>query len=403
MKYIILLVTAILWSQSEVASADDIFMYQGPWQRVSGGAGVTESISGAATLHNPANLVRHGSHSYGDVGLTQLSYSFAARGRNEETGSLKMNVPLVSLGGSWRVSRKFALGLSVIPLGAKGSKNKTSDFPVKIGGSVFKGDIILEQSSYKAAVGVSYRFNKRLLLGLSAILHNNATATEVMDENPDQPLFSINESSQYVTPLLGVSGRHKRITWGATYSPATAKPYKIGFQERDNDLFEGEGQTYQAAVVGLGVKYRAGKLMQPYMQYKFERWAPGQDESTTPITLITEGEKGIDYRNAHGIVIGNKFKIGRQSIYVSAGKFDPNKSTGVVDEKGKLAYEGVKLRDFEGMSRMQLTTGLTSRLYGKRINSYLTMMKASADAPTGTPSEGLYELTMGMLGTGMIF
>lgn len=384
--------------------AADLFQFQGPYTRASGGAGLLESQGAAASLHNPANLSKLPSHTYFDLGLTHLKYQFAARGRRTDSGTLKTTVPLLSFGGGLRIGEAWTLGIALVPLGLKGQEIKTADFPVKIGRSLIVSDVSTQQASYKIAVGLGYDISPSLKLGIGAVYHENDNRTIVYGSNPDNPLFVIKERSQHIVPILGLAGQWKNISWAAAYTHPRSVPYSISLKEWGNEQQNATGETYQAGSFGFGLAYQMHPHFNPYGQYVFERWAPGQDRATSGILKVTEGDKGTDYRNTHNLVLGNKFRLaGRKTLYLSAASFDANKAAGVKDDNGDILYEGVKLRDFEGLARIQATAGMSYRLWERKTTSYLSYMQAAADAPVGSPSEGTYKLHVYMLGSAIVF
>lgn len=384
---------------------NDIFMHQGPWVRASGGAYQTESRTAATVLHNPSRLSNAKSHGYVDLGLGNFQYKFKPMDEDYQEGAIKIPaLPLISTGFSYRPFTKWTVGAVFIPLGLPGRQEKVDDFPITTGGDLSNADLTLEQTSYKLATGLSYRFSKALKLGIGVTQHTNATKTTISDPETGEEVMALTLNSKDLSPTLGLSGAMGKLRWGFSHTRPTYEKYTITASESGNPDETAKGQSYRAATYSAGASYRFNRIIKGFGQYTLERWAPGSDSSTMPVTKITLGSLGTDFKDTDNMVLGAKFILPRQrSIYVSYAQFGANKGYGWYNEEGETIYEGVGLRDFEAMNRQHFTAGYAGKFQGQRLASYLSYINASATAPSGTPSEGDYNLRLILLGSGIVF
>lgn len=396
--------TLAFWTPD--ALGDDIFNFQGLYTRASGGAHQTESRSGAANIHNPANLSLSPTNGYVDVGMTRMSYEYAPTDDGIDPGQLVMPlVPLTSFGGSWRPTKKLGLGAIFVPLGMPGAKNKISKFPFKSGGVAMNADMEAEETSYRAGLGAGYQFSREFRIGLGLLYHHKSSKVTVLSPDTGEPAVVLGEQGKYITPKLGMGGFVPSYgTWGMSYRPAMKPKYLMTMELVGSESAESVGKYYVPEVYGAGASLRVAPLFQPYFDYSYERWIPGTFESTPPLALMSGKSVPTDFQNTHNIVLGAKSYVGsKQHFYGSFGYFGANKGAGVQTDEQELVYAGIGPRDFEAMRRQQYTFGYSNSLKQQAFTGYLSYITAAAEAPEETPGAGSYKLNMIMAGGGLMF
>lgn len=378
----------------------DIFEYQGPKTRVSGGLSSLESRSGAACLHNPANLVLSGSKSYVDIGLANFTYTFSPADTGLNTGIYKAPIiPLTSIGTSLKPSflKAITFGFLFIPLGAPGLKSEIKDFPFKSEDGGFMSDMELEESSFKMGLGVGWSFKKRFKLGISAMYHGKDSSINIKSQETGDSIMKISDKSSYLIPKAGFRTRIlSRFGLAFTYRPPVWSKYAVNVELPRSQSISSRAKKYHAAVYTLGIEVKLNRIFTPYFQYQREEWLPGTKGSTPSMVLVKTGRKvPTEFLNTNNYVLGIKIRLNKRSkIYTGYAKYGSNKGDGVYDANKKIAIAGVGPRDFEALDRTHYTVGYQQR----NMIAYLTYIYSVKIAAKDTPGAGFYNLKIYLLG-----
>lgn len=390
--------------QVPTAFGHDIFSYQGPAYRASGGAGQLFSRSGAAILHNPALQVKSPGDVTFDLGLSNWSYRFDPLDDSLSAGDIKLPVvPLVSLGAIYKPQRPFALGVIFIPLGLAGAKQDVNQFPFRSNGIKTMVDAEAESRSYKAGLGFAYSFGRKLQVGVGVVHHSFDQTLTLLSESTGEPVIDIRNRYQVQTYRLGFSGHFSRGVWGFSYQPAVSAEDKLTSTLASGESGEGTGTQYlpQKAAFGLAINLPKGYTV--YFNYLREWWIKGTYEHSDPLDrAVAETDVPTDFLDTNNLVLGLRARVSKGSfLFTSFSSFSGNKGPGVLDADGNTSFSGIGAQDFEALNRRHFNLGYQGRLWQKTFWAYLTYIHGTASAPLDTPGQGDYELKIVLVGSGM--
>lgn len=385
--------------------AEDLFMFQGPLTRASGGASEVFSRSGASVLHNPSHLVRRPSGGHFDLGLTQLTFSFDPKEEGIEAGEVSLPVvPLLSLGGHYRWSN-WAVGVIFVPLGLPGASQKIEDFPFRLGDVTATVDAKAEATSYLLGFGIAMRFYRSFSVGLRLLQRRVEESLELLSDQTGEPVLALDNRSDQWIPKLGLSGRVHKAHFGVSYQPEVKSAYQLSTQLASGESGELKGDLYSPPIYSLGLAYRVHSLLTPYVQLSREEWVKGTYQNSDPLDKASYGDAdATDYLNTTNMTLGVRIHFkGRRSLYASYAFAQSNKGPGLYNDEQDILLSGVGSRDFEGLERKAYTVGFSDENRAYPYSAYLRYLSGEKTAPEGTPSQGSYELTVWMLGMGFLF
>ncbi|MCX6129687.1 MAG: hypothetical protein NTX25_11575, partial [Proteobacteria bacterium] len=253
--------------------ANDIFEYQGGFNRAFGGAGTIMSRGGESVLQNPANLwVNTKSDMYADIGFFHLGYSVTTPESNVKPGSIAVPaIPLPSIGATYKLGQ-WSLGGLFFPTGI-GSKNKVSDFPVQLNGQYQSVDIDAAQKGFKIGLGLAYRISSNFSLGLSIIYDKFDTESNIKLTDSDS--IHTRSSSKFIRPIIGLRYRWAALgSFAFSYQFKKAAPYSLEVQAFSEETQFFTRSTYRPTVYTLGALTRRIGSFRFFGQYSYEVWVP---------------------------------------------------------------------------------------------------------------------------------
>jgi opacity protein-like surface antigen len=384
--------------------AFDIFDFQGPRAKLYGGAGITESRSGASILYNPANIFQTADHSYYfDLSPSRIQYQFTPPDPEVGAGTIEVPVaPLLSVGSS--VSNKqsgIGIGFVIIPTGAN-TKTEVERFPVAVNGQYQEASIVNQRTAYKLGTGLAFRITDELDFGFSFLYDYQKNSSQISVDGEE--FLKLNDQNTFLIPKLGL-----RYEWqgvmdlGLEFQPKMTSWYSLDAAAFGGEPTQAYRQKYRPQVVGIGASTTMFSQFQVFGQYRHEKWVDGTfvDESPTQTIL---GSAPVEFINSHSFVLGSAMALGTgYKATASYSFFGPNKGAGVSSPDGETMAYGRGLQDFESLKRYHLTGGLEMTSASTTSTAYASYAKATAVSEEGTPSAGFYDLTVYMLGYGRFF
>ncbi len=398
---ILLSLTLLFWAT--LGFCADIFDYQGPYTRASGGAGVIMSRSGASLLHNPANLwATPTSDAYVDVAPTHLTYKVTTPDPNLKPGSISVPVlPLMSVGGSVKgATGPLSYGYLFIPTGF-GTKVKVEDFPVAVNGQYQSATVNAVQKGFKLGFGIAYKMLPNLCLGFSLIENYASSSTDISVKGQD--FLHLENASTALLFAFGLRYELENIgTIATTFRPSTDMHYSLKVQAFGAAPQSFYRRDYRPTLYGFGFESTRLGRFQPYAQYSYERWVPATLYAQAP-TQAVSGTTPVEYLNTHSYVLGSKYALQTNRILSFAYSFfSKNKGSGFKSDSGQIAMQGRGAQDFEALDRTHLTAGYEIKTKPSDWLLYGSYIHATATSPENTPSAGFYELTALLVGLGYV-
>jgi hypothetical protein len=396
-------VALILSCGSPLALANDIFDYQGPYTHASGGAGVIMSRSGAAILHNPANLwASPTSDNYVDIAPTNLKYEVTTPSPTVKPGAINVPIlPLTSIGGSYKnQTGPLSFGYMLVPTGI-GSSVKVEDFPVSVNGQYQSANIDSTQKGFRFGIGSAYKVLPNLCLGFSIL--NNTSSNNTKISVGGQDFLELQNSSSSLHLALGTRYEMGSVgTLGLIFRPATDMHYTLKIKALGSDTQSFYRRDYRPTLYGAGFHSKPLGRFEPYVQYSYERWTPATMYAQAP-TQAVNGVLPVEYLNTHSYVLGSRYSLqARRHLSFAYSHYTKNKGAGIMDASGQVLMQGRGAQDFEALDRTHYTAGLEWNTKPADWLIYGSYIHGTAESPENTPSAGFYELTALMVGLGYV-
>ena len=385
--------------------AADIYLYQGPYTRASSGAYLTESRSGEAAIFNAANLTATQSSFYGDLGLAHWNYSITPKDNPDNKGAMQSPaLPLASLGGTLRPSRSFAFGAAFIPLGAPGMKTQIKQMPTYIGGTLSQVDTVVEQTSFKFALGGGFKASNAFRAGLGVIMHYDNRKISVLSETTGEPAMVNTQKSTYFTPRLGFSGRlASRLNWAFVYQPSVVSKYNITTTMTSGQSSAADGREYHAESYEVGGSLNLFHGITPYGQFVREQWVKGTFQSTSPTDRMNGYDGPTDFLDTNNFVVGVKIATKKhQALYLGFASYQGNKGNGLKDTDGSTLFAGAGPGDFDALGRLHYTIGYKMMIKKSTLLTYFSYISAVKLTTSDSPAPGYYDLKVLLLGGGYV-
>lgn len=394
----------LLFLVSFDANGVDFFLFQGPQHRATGGAGVVVSRSGAAVLHNPANLSFSKKREfYLDLGLSRIRLSITPPPEQAPPGAIDIPLaPLVSLGGSFHLGTpRLSIGMVLVPLGAKGVKTRNNGVPAKnlITNDFIVTDTVSEKTGYRLGVGISWIVQETFRLGFGLHYVTDGLTAVASNESflSDQV---VSYQQQHTEVLLGFFWRAiTRFSLYGTYRPQVEPAYDLSV-DAGQGANKTTGKNFKPNIYTLGTLLRLNKRVSIMIQYIREQWADGTEKGSTPLAAIT-GQYPTEYLNTNSFTIAGRLRLASNgALFGGFSIFPPNKGEGIATPDGETVMTGFSPDDFEGLYRRHMAIGFQWRQGNRRQTAYVNYITAHNAGRPGSPGEGDYRLRVYLVGVG---
>lgn len=394
-----LILLAAVTAHAHQGRAADIFEYVGPYSKAHGGAGVIMSDSGAATLHNPANIMRHSKSDYFiDLSPSKLDYQFTSNDPLLKPGNISIPVvPLMSVGGSFKAKNiPLSVGYLLAPTGI-GSTTKVKDFPISVNGQYQLAALESSSGGFKTGIGIASPITSHFNLGLSLIYDYTDNLTRVSLQGSE--FLSLLTRGRSVRTVFGARYQWTGIgSLALSYQPEKKHHYSLRAKALGSDAVRIYQNEYKPTIYGLGFHSRRIGKLEPFAQYSHERWVAATFDARSP-TQAVNGAIPVEYLNTHNIILGTRYSLhANKNLIASYSQFQKNKGDGLSNPDGTVAMQGRGPQDFEALDRYHLTMAYENIRKSSNLLLYGTFIRASAASAEQAPSAGYYELTILMLG-----
>ena len=388
-------------SQAYSQDVIDMFGY-GAEVKVHGGAGILSSRGPAANYYNPANLSHTNDFEpYYELAIIRTEYTYTYP--QFVPVKIRRVDPIPFLGFSYGGSA-CKIGLSLIPLPGSSSEQIIEGVPTRTLSQNptedSKPSIVTATSSgngfgYKASIGLAYNLDPALKFGLSLLIFQNGSDTEITDYATDEVIATQTSQFQSTRVILGYKGLYfdNLLRLGLTLKlPAT-----INYTgETSIDALGPEATADTARTekgpfeYGIALAFRMNQFI-PFLEYRLAQWSNLEDQ---------EGYVGIrqtryDYFDASRVIFGGNIVLSNASRFTFAyGIFQSHLGEGIFAAEAVNDEElvGMQIQNIDAIPHQRYAIGYRYGYPGGHLQLGLFHMDGTHDVWAKSAGYGNYKL-----------
>ncbi|MBF0442214.1 MAG: hypothetical protein HQK54_09935, partial [Oligoflexales bacterium] len=260
------------------------------------------------------------------------------------------------------------------------------------------------QTGFQAGFGVAYRHKSRYSLGISTVVDYETSS--LVAKKDDMTMLDASWKGIFFEPRIGTRlelMQKKQLSIGMSYRPELVKKYKGTMKVNGSESSQAP-VGYLPAQAGFGLRYFINPIA-IFAEHIIEYHSKGRKIVKAGYT----GDQELDLRDVKTYVVGGELRLNKSNYLIGGfSSQSANLGDGVMgrDPDGYpvvIVSGGGKFGDFEAMPKKTYAGGYIHRTKDVDANLMVNYTTGSRIVPDGHPGEGLYTLSVVLLGAGLVY